>query len=80
MNTFGHVQYCVNVVSINNLERHEHQTMKDFVRLTYFNTKSMYIRINSTVTAILMTSLFTTEVDLRCVNWIESLQMPQSLI
>ena len=24
MNTLGRVQYCVNVVSINNLERHEH--------------------------------------------------------
>ena len=80
MNTFGHVQYCENVVSINNLERYEHQTIKDFVQLTYFNTKRAYIRINSTVTAILMTSLFTPEADLRCVNWIESLQMPQSLI
>ena len=80
MNTFGHVQYYVNVVSINNLERREHQTIKDFVRLTYFNTKNVYIRINSTVIAILMTSLFTPEADLRCVNWIESLQMPQSLI
>ena len=24
MKTLGHVQYCVNEVSINNLERHEH--------------------------------------------------------
>ena len=34
MNTLGYVQYCVNVASINNLERHEHLTIKDFVWLT----------------------------------------------
>ena len=80
MNTLGHVQFCVNVVSIDNLERHEHLTIKDFVWLTYFDTYTMNIRINSAVTAILMTSLFTPEADLRCVHWIKSLLMPQSLI
>ena len=40
----------------------------------------MNIRINSAVTAILMTSLLTPEAELRCVNWIKSLLMPQSLI
>ena len=59
MNTLGHVQFCVNVVSIDNLEWHEHLTIKDFVWLTYFNTYTMNIPINSAVTAILMTSLFT---------------------
>ena len=34
------------------------------------------IRINSAVTAIVMTSLFTPEADLRYVNWIKSLLMP----
>ena len=71
MNTPGHVQYCVNVASINNLERHEHLTIKDFVWLTYFKTYTLNIRINSAVTAILMTSLFTPEVYLRCVNWLK---------
>ena len=80
MNTLGHVQYCVNVVSINNLERHKHETIKDSVLLTYFNTYTMNIRINSAVTAILMMSLFTLEAHLRCVNWIKLLLMPQSLI
>ena len=80
MNTLGHVQYCVNVVSINNLERHKHYNIKDFVWLEYFNTYTMNIRINSAVAAILMTSLFTQEVDLRCVNWIKSLLMPKNLI
>ena len=80
MNTLGHVQYCVNVVSINNLERHEHKTIKDFVLLTYLNTYTMNIRINSAVTDILMMSLFTPEADLRCVNWIKSLLMSQSYI
>ena len=80
MNIAGHVQYCVNVVSINKLERHEHLTIKDFVWLTYFYTYTMKIQINSAVTAILMTSLFTPEADLRCVNWIKLLLMPQSLI
>ena len=82
MNTLGHVQYCVNVVSIKNLERRKHLTIKYFVWLTYFNTYTctMNIRINSAVTAILMTSLFTLEAHLRCVNWIKSLLIPQSLI
>ena len=80
MNTLGHVQYCVNVVSINNLEPHKHETIKDSVLLTYFNTYTMNIRINSAVTAILMMSLFTLEAHLRCVNWIKLLLMPQSLI
>ena len=80
MNNLGHVQYCVNVVSINNLERNKHETLKDSVLLTCFNTYTMNIRINSAVTAILMMSLFFLEAHLRCVNWIKSLLMPQSLI
>ena len=47
---------------------------------TYFNTYTMNIRINSAVTAILMTSLFNPKADLRCVNWIKSLLMAQRLI
>ena len=31
----------------------------------------MHMRINSVMAAVLMASLFTTEVDLRCVNWIK---------
>ena len=77
MNTLGHVQYCVNVVSINNLERHEHLTIKKLWlanTLKYIYIYAMFIR------SILNTSVFTTEADLRCVNWIKLLLMAQSLI
>ena len=39
----------------------------------------MNMRINSAMAAILMTSQFTPEADIRCMNWIKLLLMSQSL-
>ena len=48
------------------------------ISLTFF-VEYIYMRINSAMAAILMTSLFTPQTDLRCVNWIQFLLMPQIL-
>ena len=63
MNTLRQVQYCVNVVYINNFEWHEHLTIKKLCLANML--QYMYMRINSVMAAILMTSRFIPEVDLR---------------